>query len=320
MRPKSILEWEDAHGVIEPRITADSVHQWLFDSAFPIDVRFLQFLPARNIRPNRHDYFEILYVHSGAVAYEVQGRTFQLGPGDLFVMGGTLLHRMTKIRAPRAKAVVLYFLPDLIRAGEPGGEDVAYLMPFLSQDEGFPHVVAASTGLPAQVFDLMKRTAAELPAATNRARLSAKTYLKMILVLLVNHYADYRGGEETFLIRQRDLKRVNPVFRLIGERYGESITVEDGAQSIGMSRSAFMRFFKKVMGQSFVAYLHHFRIAKAEALLATTDLSVAEVSQKAGFCDQSYFGLVFRQLTGMTPRQFKDKSGNRRDVAPPAHR
>lgn len=40
-------------------------------------------------------------------------------------------------------------------------------------------------------------------------------------------------------------------------------------------------------------------------LLATTDLSVSEVRQAVGFCDQSYFGLVFRGFFHLTPLQYK---------------
>jgi AraC-like DNA-binding protein len=72
-----------------------------------------------------------------------------------------------------------------------------------------------------------------------------------------------------------------------------------------------MRLFKQVTGQPFVNYLNHFRIAKAQALLATTDLSVAEVSQEVGFCDQSYFGLIFRKLAQVTPLQYKRQYGAR---------
>jgi two-component system response regulator YesN len=46
-------------------------------------------------------------------------------------------------------------------------------------------------------------------------------------------------------------------------------------------------------------------VAKAEHLLAATDLSVSEVSQAVGFCDQSYFGLIFRGFVHMTPLQYK---------------
>jgi hypothetical protein len=72
-----------------------------------------------------------------------------------------------------------------------------------------------------------------------------------------------------------------------------------------MSKSHFMRFFKNVTGQGFVTYRHHLRIVRAESLLATTDMSIAELCQQVGYCDQSYFGVVFRKLAHMTPRQYR---------------
>ena len=61
-------------------------------------------------------------------------------------------------------------------------------------------------------------------------------------------------------------------------------------------------------GQSFMAYLNHCRIERAQALLAMTDKSVSDISQEMGFCDQSYFGTVFRKLVGMTPAAYRAKS------------
>jgi len=43
--------------------------------------------------------------------------------------------------------------------------------------------------------------------------------------------------------------------------------------------------------------------------MANPNLSIAEISQEVGFCDQSYFGMVFRKLLNMTPRQFKEQMG-----------
>jgi len=59
-----------------------------------------------------------------------------------------------------------------------------------------------------------------------------------------------------------------------------------------------------------VVYLNHFRIAKAEVLLTATKKTIAEISQEVGFCDQSYFGLVFRGATGFSPRDYKSRSEN----------
>jgi AraC-like DNA-binding protein len=70
-----------------------------------------------------------------------------------------------------------------------------------------------------------------------------------------------------------------------------------------------MYFFKRVTGQSFLAYLNRFRIAKAQSLLASTDSPISAVSQQIGFCDQSHFGVVFRKLVGMTPLAYRRRFG-----------
>jgi AraC-like DNA-binding protein/mannose-6-phosphate isomerase-like protein (cupin superfamily) len=307
MRSFVHTHWKDAYSIIEPQINAQMVHVWPFFTEFPIDVRFLKFDRKRDIRLNRHDYFEILYLQSGEVEYEVHGRRLRMKQGDLFVVGSTQLHRMSAFVRTPVKVAALYFLPELIRGTEKTGDDIEYLMPFLVQDDGFPHVIAARTGIPTQVFDLMTRAAAELPTKSYRGRLSVKTYLKMILVLLVNHYAAFRGSEDIYLRKQRDFERLAPLFEFIDHNFGEPITVEEAAVVVCMSKSNFMRFFKQVTGQPFVAYLNHFRIAKAEVLLTTTDRSIAEVSQEVGFCDQSYFGLVFRSVVGVAPRDYKGR-------------
>jgi AraC-like DNA-binding protein len=74
-----------------------------------------------------------------------------------------------------------------------------------------------------------------------------------------------------------------------------------------------MYFFKQVTGQSFINYLNHFRIAKAQSLLATTHLPIAEISQETGFCDQSHFGVVFRRLAGTTPLNYRRRFGTGRE-------
>lgn len=310
MQVLSRIHWEDAYSIIAPQITAEMVHVWPFFTGFPIDVRFLRFGPKRDIRLNRHDYFELLYLHSGEVTYEVQGRSFPLKQGELFIVGATQLHRMSGYKKSPARGAVLYFLPELICGPHQNGEDFEYLMPFLVQSDRFPHVVPAESGIPEQIFELMRRVASELPAQSQRARLTVKTYLKMILVLLVNHYSSFRGSEEACQRKQRDLERLAPLFQFVDAHFGEPIGVEQAARQVGMSKSNFMRFFKQVTGEPFIAYLNHFRIAKAEALLSGSGKSIAEVSQQVGFCDQSYFGLVFRTIVGVPPREYKSRNGS----------
>ncbi len=107
--------------------------------------------------------------------------------------------------------------------------------------------------------------------------------------------------------RQRALDRFMPLFKFLDANYWDLITPADAAKTVHMSPSHFRRAFKQLTGQSFVLYLNHFRIAKAQELLSSTSKSIAEVGIEVGFCDQSYFGLAFRRHTQMTPMQYRNK-------------
>ena len=298
---------EDQFRVVEPQINAEGIHVWPFHPTLQVDVRFLTIGLGHNVRKNRHEYFELAYLCGGAASLEIQDRFLPLHEGDLAVVGSTLYHRFECRSEPPVTLAVLFFHPDLIRA-DGGPDNAEYLTPFLLQDPQFPHVVPANTSIPGLVFDLMQRTRPELPATTPRARLTVKTYLKMMLILLVNQYASYSGTVETFRRQQRALERLRPLFEYLEKHFGEPTRVQEAAHICGMSESHFMSFFKRATGQSFMAYLNHCRIERAQALLAMTDKSVSDISQEMGFCDQSYFGTVFRRLVGMTPAAYRVKS------------
>ena len=298
---------KDTFSLVEPQINAEGVHIWPFDAACPVEVLFMNTHDRQRVRMNRHRYFEIVYLCSGYGVCHIQDRFLPFKEGDLAVIGSTLYHRIECQSEAPLTIAALFFEPELICCG--GGNDGAeYLTPFLLQDAGFPHIVSGKTGVPRQILDLMMRIQAESPANTSRARLAVKTYLRMILMLLVNQYAAYAGTIETFRRQERALERLQPLFRYIGENCGNSVHVRQAARLCGMSESHFMSFFKQVTGLSFVAYFNHYRIERAQALLANTDESMVGISQQVGFCDQSYFGTVFRKIVGMPPAAYRRRA------------
>lgn len=300
--PKS--SYRDHFDLVEPGINAEGVHTWSFEAPCPVDVLFLTVDDRHRVRMNRHGYFEVLYLCSGSANCHIQDRLLPFNEGDLAIIGSTLYHRIECQSSTPVTIAALFFEPDLIRCD--GASDSAeYLTPFLLQDEDFPHVIPAETGVPRQVLDLMLRLRAETPPTSSRGRLAVKTYLKMLLMLLVNQYAPYAGTVETYQRQQENLERLRPLFRYLGDNCGDSIQVREAARVCGMSESHFMSLFKRVTGLSFVTYFNHFRIERAQALLAGTNESMASISQQVGFCDQSYFGTVFRRIVGMTPATYR---------------
>jgi len=52
--------------------------------------------------------------------------------------------------------------------------------------------------------------------------------------------------------------------------------------------------------------------------LAATDRSIADISLDTGFCNQSYFGVIFRRVTGMSPLAYRINHGGSLQTAPSA--
>lgn len=315
------LPWQNAYQIVEPGIRSDGVRIYPFDIAFPIAVAFHIFGGPHSVRMNRHEFFELLYTWGGSTDIQVASRHFRVKQGDLVVLGPNLYHRILNPPRAQVKLVSLNFQPTVVRgSAAPGGEEDQYLAPFLCQDSRFPHVIPASTGIPKQALGLILRVHAALPACTRVAQLAVRTYMRMALFLLVKYYEEYLDRCETFDRRQREIQRLSPVFHFLEQNYSERIQIEDAARLCAMSSSHFMRFFKRVTGQPFLAYLNSFRVAKGQILLRTTENTLAEISASLGFCGQSYFGEVFRSLVGSTPLAYRRrlKVRNHVSVAPPS--
>lgn len=54
-----------------------------------------------------------------------------------------------------------------------------------------------------------------------------------------------------------------------------------------------------------MAYVSHRRIEAAKEMLSESSSSIAEIAAMAGFKDSFYFSKKFKQITGLTPRQYR---------------
>jgi AraC-like DNA-binding protein len=139
-------------------------------------------------------------------------------------------------------------------------------------------------------------------------------------MLVLNHFAD---SVETRAIMNRGhdrLERLMPLFEHIDSHSGEPIRVGDAARISAMTVPYFMHFFRKSTGRTFIGYLNSFRVARAQSLLSSTDKSIVDISYETGFCNQSYFGVIFRRVAGMTPLDYRRRSRGSQNPPPAAAR
>lgn len=304
------LTWERIDSLVDRQINAEQFHVWPFAHSYPIDVRFMLMDRRHEVPKHRPDHLEVVVFECGEITYEAEDRRCLVRKNDVIVVGDRIHHRTLPLGASQqpARAMVLSFLPQLVHSG-PLGDDMLYLMPFMLQDPSCSNVIPAKAGRAREITDFMQRIRAELPGTSERSRLSIKTYLKMILLNLVNHYAAFGEARDALQRQQRKADRLTPALEYLKHRYGEPIRVDDAARLCAMSSCCFMHLFKEMTGHSFVAYLNRFRVARAQQLLASSDRSIAEISLETGFCNQSYFGVIFRRVTGMSPLAYRVNHG-----------
>lgn len=100
--------------------------------------------------------------------------------------------------------------------------------------------------------------------------------------------------------------------RYLREHAFEAISVNDMARAAGMSRRVFERRFVTQVGRAPKAEVLRLRIERAKELLADTDWTLAQISERTGFKHSEYLHTVFTQKTGSTPGQFRTaaRTGN----------
>ena len=106
---------------------------------------------------------------------------------------------------------------------------------------------------------------------------------------------------------------LNPSFKRVLEfvhlNYMHRLTLDMVAQHVFLNKTYISQMFTKYLGVSFVAYLECIRIGKGLELLADTEFSVAEIANKIGYSNSSYFTKVFKKRTGMAPLEYRYSLG-----------
>lgn len=87
----------------------------------------------------------------------------------------------------------------------------------------------------------------------------------------------------------------------------EQWPVERLCKVSGVSEAHFSRSFKDAFGVPPHRYLLTRRIERATALLRDTDLPITEIAFQTGWESLGTFGRTFRDVTGETPRQLRER-------------
>lgn len=101
---------------------------------------------------------------------------------------------------------------------------------------------------------------------------------------------------------------VGRAVRYIEQHFREDLALDQVAEHAGVSQFYLSRMFKQETGHGFLEYLTNLRIEKAKELLTDERLSIRNVATLSGYPNQAYFGKIFRDKVGETPREYRGRN------------
>ena len=253
---------------------------------------------------HRHAEYELNFIEHGAGVRRIVGDSSEvIGEYELVLITGKELEHVweqNECTFERIHEITIQFSPELFKdniLGKNPFNSIRKLLEVAKCGVNFPmsailkvhhlltRLVNAEQSFYA-VLDFMT-ILYELSTETNYQILSSSSFAK-----ITNLHSESR--------------RIQKVQQFISQHYQEEIRLSQLSEMVGMSPTAFSRFFKLRTGKNLSDYLTDIRIGYAARMLVDTQHSIAEICYECGFNNLSNFNRIFKKKKHCTPKEFKE--------------
>ncbi|SFM05507.1 AraC-like ligand binding domain-containing protein [Paenibacillus sp. 1_12] len=246
-----------------------------------------------------HKEVEFIAIIEGSLSVQTKHDTRMLQSGDVHVLGNSQLHR-TKQESETLNYIVCQF--DLAQHFDES------TMPYLHYFSEIRRPLGLLNYIFSEHSDVQKQACAIIMDIFTESQTKQKgcelaitaSIRRLLLLLLRNDTNGVLHGSES-----DELTRLQPALDYVEQHMAEKITIEQACSVLNLSYHYFIKYFKKVMGLSFVDYVNYKRIKKAERLLLTQDVSIVEVGQAVGIPNMAQFYKLFKRHNHCSPKEFK---------------
>ena len=115
------------------------------------------------------------------------------------------------------------------------------------------------------------------------------------------------NSSEDILYLHKNNFIINTTTYFIRENYEQPLTLKLLASNSYCNPTYLSHIFKEKMNTSITEYINNVRIQNAKELIDLTFKSITEISMKVGFNDLGYFGRVFKNIIGLSPKEYREK-------------
>ncbi|MDI3530610.1 MAG: hypothetical protein PWP60_459 [Candidatus Atribacteria bacterium] len=244
------------------------------------------------------DSYELIFVTSGRLGIEEEGRSFILNPNHYLVLWPQKRHRG-----------ILPFEPDLrfywIHFRVTSKEKLLHL----SKNHSFFIHKQGRIKHPEPLIELFHRFLT-LQETEKSFSISKNLVLLLIFCEIFKQYESSlimgQHGEKISSSNGILAKWVEQYVRL---RFREPISTSTIAKELGYNPDYLERKYKEAYGKTITQFIREYRLRRACRLLLESNLTIKEIAFASGFKDVNYFRKLFKQEKGITPTSYRKLYG-----------
>ncbi len=248
-----------------------------------------------------HDCFELLFLESGTREVTLSGKKYRLSPGELLFIFPGELHHFSKKDRTNGKFYIVRFYPQALSAST-SYKKLSDDLEVLSSSE-IRHIKLTEQDS-ADIFRSFAAILRTVKEGTPIKELFLRAYTLNLLAWIMEK-CHQKSEDKHIFLENITSEKVFDVIQYINHHYTENIKLSALSKKFYISYSHLSRQFKKITGKNFNDYVNELRLKKALFLLASTSLSIAEISKSLGFCKHSHFTELFLARYKTTPLKLR---------------
>lgn len=253
-----------------------------------------------------HEECELVYVTEGHGKRIIGNNIAHFDKGDIVFVGANLPHvwyndkeYFTGDPELKARSIVIYFPQNIFGHAFYQMEETRKLNDFFLRAQRGIHLYG----------ETQKRVARQMTDLLGKQGLNRVIGLLHILECFSEtkeyHYLADIGYSHDF--QPRDNQKIDKVFRYVISHYHRPITLDEIAAITQLTPQSFCRFFRNRTSKSFIRFVNEIRVGQACRKLAEEEWSVSEIAYACGFSNLSNFNRFFKEITGKTPRAYRQE-------------
>lgn len=252
-----------------------------------------------------HDFSELIIITSGGGEHWINGITYPVKAGDIFLIQGNTEHYFEKRYNLGMFNIMFddsYFREHLRSLRSLSGFNAFFLFePTYRRSHKFRSLLQVTPDAMRLLMTKLQEMQDELK---NERAGSDLILLAKALEIFVFISREYSRNKNPMV---HSLCRLGELISHLENNYTEHWTIRKISKIASMAPSTLLPVFKKVTGYSPIEYLLQVRLAKATELLQHTEKPVSEIAQLCGFPDSNYFSRQFRKRYNIAPRDYRNR-------------